>query len=355
MLMSLMIRKKKFKFSRLIALTLITVIVMIMFTACGRKTDKTDIVPALAGLTSIEAEELAWTEAKKVFDDAVLWRLAPIEKCDSTAICLHSEWQHNDLSSAWFVWYADPVGENWFMVSIQGKSIANKNIGTRSFSTMSMDSNWPRQHTAISMKDAAAKAKAQGANLDAITWVEFTCDYKSSDFRLRPLWVFACSESLDTGGTLNYRVFVDAITGTVAGAINDRNERMTLPIDIQALQKPRTANHEKDLQQFFSFIAKGDPIWAVRQLAYQVSPNEAVGQQWLANFQSLKSLTVVSIEQVNLEQWTEEWESYKVILDVTTSEPFEKYGWENGQNVRWVTLILQGSGAWKVASLATSP
>jgi hypothetical protein len=140
-LMSLMIIKKKFKFGRLIALILITAIVMTIFTACGRKTDKTDTVPALVGLTSIEAEELTWTEAKKVFGDTVLWRLAPIEERDSTTMRLHSDWQNNDLSAAWFVWYADPVGENWFMVSIQGKSIANKDIGTRSFSTMSMDSN----------------------------------------------------------------------------------------------------------------------------------------------------------------------------------------------------------------------
>jgi len=136
-----MIIKKKFKFGRLIALILITAIVMTIFTACGRKTDKTDTVPALVGLASIEAEELAWTEAKKVFGNTVLWRLAPIEERDPTTMRLHSDWQNNDLSAAWFVWYADPVGENWFMVSIQGKSIANKDIGTRSFSTMSMDSN----------------------------------------------------------------------------------------------------------------------------------------------------------------------------------------------------------------------
>jgi hypothetical protein len=80
-----------------------------------------------------------------------------------------------------------------------------------------------------------------------------------------------------------------------------------------------------------------------------------MAQQWLANFQSLKSLTVVSVEQVNLEQWTEERESYKVILDVTTSESLEKYGWENGRNIRWVTLIPQGGGPWKVSLLAQSP
>ncbi len=329
--------------------------VLLMLTACGRKTDKTDTVPALVGLTSIEAEELAWAEAKKVFGNAVLWRLAPIEERDSTTIRLHSDWQHNDLSAAWFVWYADPVGENWFMVSIQGKSIANKDIGTRSFSTMSMDSNWPRQHTEISMKDAAAKAKEQGANLDAITWIEFTCDYKSSDFRLRPLWVFQCSESLDTGGTLNYRVFVDAITGTVAGAINDRDERMTLPIDIQALSKPHENNHENDLYTFFDLISRGDYDFAVFQLAYEMRPNDSAAQAWKANFQSLKSIKVVSAEQTEIEQWTDEWECYKVVLDVTTGESVEKYGWENGQNSRWVTLIPQGSGPWKVSSLSTSP
>lgn len=364
MLFFLRIRKKNFKLKRLIMLISITAFALALSTGCGQTADTTsienngntsvDTINTSAGLTSLEAEALACAEAKKVFDDAVLWRLAPIAERYSTNMRLDSEWQNNDRSSAWFVWYADPVGENWFMISIQGESIVDTDIGTRG-SIMSMNSSWPRQSTAISMKDAASAATKQGANLDMTTWVEFTCDYPSSDFRRQPLWVFACLETLDTGGTLNYRMFVDAITGTVIGAINDRDERMTLPINIEKLQKTRTVNHEGDLRQFFSFIAEDDPIWAVRQLAYKASPNEETAQQWLANFQSLQSLTVVSIEQANLEQWTDVWESYKVVLDVTTSEPFEKYGWENGQNVRWVTLILQGSGAWKVASLAQSP
>jgi hypothetical protein len=345
-------RKQKCKLNHLITLALIAVIAATMLTACGQEKGTTI---TSGGLTSIEAEQLGWSEAKKVFKDSVLWRIAPIKESDSATMSLDTDWQNNDRSSAWFIWYADASGEDWFMESIQGKKIASKDIGTRSFSAMTMPSSWPRQSTAISMKDAALAAKAQGANLNSITWIEFTCDYENSDFRSRPLWVFACSEPLDAGGTLDYRVFVDALTGAVAGAINDRDERMALPIDIEALQKPRTVNHEEDLRQFFSFIEKGDPISAVRQLAYEASPNDATASQWLANFQSLKSLKVVSVEQVNLEQWTDEWESYKVVLDVTTSELPEKYGWENGENFRWVTLIPQGGGAWKVASLAQGP
>lgn len=119
---------------------------------------------------------------------------------------------------------------------------------------MSMGADWPREHPAVAMKDAAKAAAAQGVELAAFTWTEFTCDYPASDVRRKPVWVFAFSETLSSGGTLNYRVFVDGIT-----------------------------------------------------------------------------------------------------VDVQTSEPPEKYGWENGRNVRWVELIPQGGGAWKVSALSSSP
>ncbi len=306
------------------------------------------------GLTSTEASNLAWTQAKKTFGDAVLWRLAPVSDRYSTVIKLDSDWRNNDRAAAWFVWYADPIGENWLLITISGKSITHTDIGTRG-SVMSMGADWPRQSAKYTMKDAAAAAAKQGANLSAVTWVEFTCDYQSSDYRRKPSWVFGISDTLANGGTLNYRIFVDAITGSVSGAINDRDETMKLPIDVQALQQTHAVNHQADLLQFFSFISKGDQITAVRQLAYQASPNETTAQQWLANFNSIKSLKIVSVEQVNLEQWTATWESYKVTLDITTSEKPEKYGWDNGRNIRWVTIIPQGAGAWKVAELAQNP
>jgi hypothetical protein len=50
-----------------------------------------------------------------------------------------------------------------------------------------------------------------------------------------------------------------------------------------------------------------------------------------------------------------EWKWYLVILDVTTSEKPEIHGWEKGQDVRWVTLIPQGGGHWKVEELTQNP
>jgi hypothetical protein len=336
---------------RLVVLYLLLCVVSCSLAGCKRTSEGPS---QTAGLTSVEASELVWPEAKKNFGDAVLWRLAPVEERDSLTMRLASDWQDSDRSAAWFVWYAEPVGENWMMFSIKGNTIASTDIGTRSFSKMAMDADWPRERPAVAMKDAAKAVAAQGAEFSALTWTEFTYEY-DSDSHKRPGWVFSFSETLASGGTLIYWFFVDGITGVVLRAVNDRNEDMVLPIDREALLKPRMDNHEKDLRQFFYFISTGQPEWAVRQLAYAASPDEATAQRWLANFQSLSALTVVSVEQASLEQWTAEHEFYKVKLDVKTSDLPEKYGWDNGVNFRWVELIPQGGGAWKVAALSLGP
>jgi hypothetical protein len=308
------------------------------------------------GLTSVEASELVWPKAKANFKDAVLWRMAPVNARESTKMMLDADWQDSDRSAAWFIWYADPVGDNWLMFTIEGRKQTGIDIGTRSFSMLEgVPSEWPRERAAVTMKEAAAKAAAQGANLEELTWVELNCAYAGADVQGKPVWVFSCSETTNSGGALNYRIFIDAISGDVVGAVNERNESMTLPINLDALEKPRAEDHRKDVETFFSFIAKGDPIWSVRQLSYAMAPDEATGQAWMNSFQSLKSLEVVSIEQARLEEWTSEWETYKVTLDAATDDPPEKYGWENGRNIRWVTIVPQGAGAWKVDALASNP
>lgn len=338
---------------RLVALCLVLCVVSFGVTACG--SGPAGGSSSSDGLTSIEAAKLAWKTGGKVFKEAVLWRMIPSSDKKATTTQLAADWQQSDRSSGWFVWLADRASGDWFMVGIEGTKVTSKDIGTREFSATPMGADWPSERPAVAMKDAAKAATGQGADLSALAWTEFACDYPASDVRDTPVWAFAFAETLASGDQLNYRVLVNGITGKVLLALNDRDERMSLPIDREALQQPRTDNHEKDLRQFFSFISTGQPEWAVRQLAYAASPNEAAAQMWLDNFQSMESLTVVSVEQASLDQWTAEHEYYKVTLDVQTSEPQEKYGWDNGRNFRWVELIPQGGGAWKVAALSPSP
>jgi hypothetical protein len=307
------------------------------------------------GLTSLEAVALVWPRAQKAFGDAVLYRMAPVNDKKSTVPQLDSRWLENDRAAAWFIWYADPAGENWMMYTIEGQKIAKVDIGTRGFTPINMPAEWPRGDLKVSMKQAAAKAAAQGADPATAFWVEFNCDYPASDTRNRPVWVFQCAAKTKSGGVTNYQVLVDAITGEIVVALDEQKQKMTLPIDLKALSEAKVANHQGDLLDFFACIDEGDADGAVKRLSTALVPDSATGKAWLAGFQSLKSVKVVKAEQVRNEEWTDQFEAYKVTLDVSTSEPPEKYGWDNGQNTRWITLVPQGTGAWKVDSLQTSP
>jgi len=86
---------------------------------------------------------------------------------------------------------------------------------------------------------------------------------------------------------LNYRIFVNAITGEVTGAINDRNETLALPIDLASLDKPRDKNHQADVQAFFDLIIKKDWTFAIFQLSYNLAPDDASRQMWLENSRAL--------------------------------------------------------------------
>ncbi len=57
--------------------------------------------------------------------------------------------------------------------------------------------------------------------------------------------------------------------------------------------------------------------------------------------------------------WTEAKHTYKVTLDVSmnptsANAPIPYYGWENGQNIRWVSLENAGN-LWKIQGIATGP
>ena len=219
---------------------------------------------------------------------------------------------------------------------------------------MPMDAAWARESTEISLKAAAAAARKSGADLESLTFAEYNVkQYIGS--KLTPAWVLTFSQSLDSGLNLNYRMFVDPVTGKVLMALNERNEDLSLPLDLKALGEKKSETHEADLRSFFSSIDKGDAAAAVRQLSYGMCPNETMAELWLESFESIDGVVVGSVVQYNLENWTSEREYYKVTLEIDTHAAEESFGWKDGRNIRWITLIPQGAGYWKVDAIATGP
>lgn len=344
---------KKQLFKRLLIVVLF--IATLQFSACGKKesTNGDNFKPSVSGLTSIEASELAFKTAKNVFKDSVLWRMIPAEEAKSTKMMLDINWSQNDVSSAWFFWYAENNGENWFMIGIKGKEVSYKSIGTRSFSPISINASWPREKLAVSLKEAAAKAASLGAKLETLTWAEYNCDYRAS-LGGKPEWILSFSEQIGDSA-LNYTIFIDGITGEAIGALNEKGDKLELPIDREALQKPKQEDHRENILNFFNYINDKNYDFALILLSYNLSPNDTMRNMWLENFKSIKSVKVKSIEQHRLPEWTSSREYYKVVLEVKTDEPEDKYGWANGENTRWITIVPGPGKTWAIDELSTSP
>ena len=91
-----------------------------------------------------------------------------------------------------------------------------------------------------------------------------------------------------------------------------------------------------------------------------VVPNDSAKQAWGVQFNIFNSIAVKSIEPSNLGDETENQKTYKVVLDAKIKPGSENaaipnYGWENGENIRWVSLKKDESGIWKILGIGTGP
>jgi len=75
---------------------------------------------------------------------------------------------------------------------------------------------------------------------------------------------------------------------------------------------------------------------------------------WKTNFAAIKSLEVKKLEPVYPEEWTAEHQAFKADLEVSVTAEGEHYGWNNGQNTRWISL-QRNNGIWQIHELANNP
>jgi len=82
-------------------------------------------------------------------------------------------------------------------------------------------------------------------------------------------------------------------------------------------------------------------------------------QTWAVHFAAINSFKLLKIEKVSEESWSNNKHIYKVVLDVwmdpkSANAPIPYYGWQNGENTRWITLE-KVENVWKIAEIATGP
>lgn len=113
------------------------------------------------------------------------------------------------------------------------------------------------------------------------------------------------------------------------------------------------------INTFFNLIEERRPSDAVGMMASSITGDDSQKQAWAVQFNAIKSMTVLKVEPSMPEEWTNSEHSYKTTLEVTIDpdtgdEPIPYFGWENGQNIRWVTIVKENN-LWKIEGLATGP
>ena len=103
-------------------------------------------------------------------------------------------------------------------------------------------------------------------------------------------------------------------------------------------------------REFFQFLADKKIDEALAMMDADSGTKDA----WRTNFNTIKSLRIKGVDPAFQEEWTSTRQSFKFDLDVSVTPEGENYGWNQGQNFRWVTLS-KGGDTWQVHELANNP
>ena len=122
---------------------------------------------------------------------------------------------------------------------------------------------------------------------------------------------------------------------------------------------------EDIIRTFFNLVNEKRISEAVEMMSTKMIPDDASKQGWGVQLNSFKSIKVEKVEPCKSEPCSQNWveeekEIYKVILLVemrpeAAQAPIPYYGWDNGQNTRWLNLEKQADGLWQITSISTGP
>ena len=165
--------------------------------------------------------------------------------------------------------------------------------------------------------------------------------------------------AIAAGGTvLSKRTSSPQISPQPTASITDQNVEQKSSEDETAPVVP-LPQEEDIIRTFFNLIGEGRPSDAITMMSEALVGNNASKQTWGVQFNSFESVQVNKIESSLQEEWTATKHTYKVTLDVrmkseAASAPIPNYSWDNGQNIRWITLE-KVEDLWKIAAIATGP
>jgi len=298
-------------------------------------------------LTSSEAANLAYQEAKQWDKEAVLWYLCP------PARSLDYHWYQNELSWEWEVMFARPRDEQIYYFKLMDGQIVTREEGGEYLKRLSpILLNLPKDKTVVSMQEAAQVIFTAGAPSWERPNVVYVIDNSIEDLRGRPVWLFLFWSQVSTyavdgiSGELIRREYFDPQT---LKKINPEEVKYEFYPD-----KKVKIKEENFIYDFFEAITQGDIEQYFSMMDRELAGNEMIQEMWKTAFSSLELIKIISLYPEEERKWHNKQPLYRTIIYALPRAGAPYYGWDEGRNTRWISITPYGD-SWKIVSITTSP
>jgi hypothetical protein len=117
---------------------------------------------------------------------------------------------------------------------------------------------------------------------------------------------------------------------------------------------------EEFVQLFFQTLETKNTAVSLGMLDPSNLINGDTAKEWEKQLASFEKAQVTGIEPYNQAKWTSTEHAYKTTVNVqmlpeAAKATIPNYGWQNGDNIRWITVRKGTDSLWRVVTIATGP
>lgn len=294
-------------------------------------------------LTSLEAADLAYAQAREWRADPVLWSLQPVPGS------LDAHWAKNDLASQWNVLFANKSDDKCFTVDIVDGQVESAREETYEVRKIDVPASAPVKRPGVSLQEAAQAAIAAGMpeNPPELA-VFYTIEDYTPEWNGKPTWQFGFPTA---DGPYCYAV--DGLTGELLAILDQYGNDVTSTGGQVDEQKP-SGDARDTIDEFFSLLDEGKADQALDLMSSSAVVNEQTRSMWLGAFEALESITVDKIEEHMQDSWSDTVEHYQCALEVRLKPDAQPGLWEEGEITRYVGVQAE-NGVWKIREISMNP
>lgn len=298
-------------------------------------------------LTSLEAAALAYQKARKWDNEAILWYINPYGRK------LDYHWGENDLSWEWGFLFARPQDDKIYNIKIVNNQIVSTEEGGEYLKRESpILPDFPKDRPGISMQEAAQTVFTAGAPSWERPSVVYIIDNSNKDFQGKPVWFFLFGSQLST-------YTVDGITGELLAQdyFDPKTLKKISPEEVKYEfypDKVAKIREENFIYDYFEAIDQGETDLYFSMMDEELAGDENKREMWKTAFSGLDLIKVVSLYPEEERKWYDKQPLYKVTIYTIPKPGSPYYGWDEGENTRWIT-VTTNENSRKIVSIATGP